>query len=70
MKEQNNPFLNASGCADPTAYHAINNLEENTNVDYKAHNLINVLKFVAGWAGFKFIGRIQLKHMKTGKEYR
>lgn len=66
-----NPFLNQSGCADPTAYHALKPIiHDEQELDKKVHNLINVLKFIAEWAGFEFIGRIQLKHKGSGKEFR
>ena len=62
-----NPFLNNEGYPDPTAYHG---LKEVIHDEKKVHNLINVLKFIVEWAGFEFIGRIQLKDKKTGREYR
>ena len=72
MEKQNrNPFYNQSGCADPTAYYGLKPLiKEEEQLDKKVHNLINVLKFIVEWAGFEFIGRIQVKHKETGKEFR
>ena len=66
-----NPFLNQSGCPDPTPYHAIKHVvKEEQNLDKKVHNLINTLKFIVDWAGFEFIGRIQIRHKETGKEFK
>lgn len=71
MANNKNPFLNSSGCPDPTAYHALKPLiKEEADLDKKVHNLINVLKFIVDWAGFEFIGRIQVKDKRTGKEFR
>jgi hypothetical protein len=68
---KNNPFYNQSGYADPTAYHAMKSVSrEERELEKKAHNLMNVLKLIADWAGFEFIGRIQLKHKKTRKEFK
>lgn len=64
-------FYNASGCADPTAYEALKPIiQEEAELEKKVHNLINVLKFIVEWAGFEFIGRIQIKDKKTGKEFK
>lgn len=66
-----NPFLNASGYPDPTAYHGTKAIvKEEQELDKKVHNLVNTLKFIVEWAGFEFIGRIQLKHKESGKEFR
>ena len=66
-----NPSRNGSGYYDPTAYKALQPMMiGESDMDKKAHNLINVLKFIVEWAGFEFIGRIQLKHKRTGKEFK
>nr|WP_308742083.1 hypothetical protein [uncultured Anaerocolumna sp.] len=71
MANNKNPFLNESGYADPTAYNALKPvIMEEAELDKKVHNVVNVLKFIVDWAGFEFIGRIQIKHKKTGKEFR
>lgn len=71
MERKNNPFYNSEGYPDPTAYGGLKPvIKEEAELDKKAHNLVNVLKFIVEWAGFEFIGRIQLKHIKTGKEYK
>lgn len=71
MGKKENPFYNESGCPDPTAYYALKNVtKEEREFEKKVHNLVNVLKFIVDWAGFEFIGRIQLKHKKSGKEFK
>lgn len=66
-----NPFYNSEGYPDPTAYNALKPIiKEEHELDKKAHNLVNVLKFIVEWAGFEFVGRIKLKHKKTGKEFK
>ena len=69
--QHKNPFYNQSGYADPTAYHGLKNIVQGEQeLDKKVHNLVNVLKFIVEWAGFEFIGRIQLKHKESGKEFK
>ena len=71
MGDKRNPKYNQSGCADPTAYEAIGQvIKEETELDKKVHNLINVLKFIIDWAGFELISRIEIKDKKTGKEFK
>lgn len=69
--DKRNPFYNSEGYPDPTAYYGMKEIvKEENELDKKVHNLINVLKFIVEWAGFEFIGRIQIKDKKTGKEFR
>lgn len=73
--DKNNPFYNSEGYPDPTAYHAMKAvMQEEKKLDKelekKVHNLVNVLKFIVDWAGFEFIGRIQLRHKKSKKEFK
>jgi hypothetical protein len=71
MGENKNPYFNQSGCADPTAYDALKPIiKEEKELEKKVRNLMTVLKLIVDWAGFEFIGRIQLKHKKTGKEFK
>ena len=68
---KSSPFFNSEGYADPTAFHGTKNvIKEEAELDKKVHNLVNVLKFIVEWAGFEFIGRIQLKHKESGKEFK
>lgn len=71
MSRSKNPYFNDSGCADPTAFHALKPIiKEEHDLDKRVHNLVNCLKFIVEWAGFEFIGRIQIKDKKTGKEFK
>lgn len=66
-----NPFFNSEGYADPTAFHGTKNIiKEEVELEKKVHNLVTVLKFIVEWAGFEFIGRIQIRDKKTGKEFK
>lgn len=66
-----NPRFNDSGCYDPTAYEALKPIiKDDAILENKAHNLVNTLKFVVEWAGFEFIGRIQIRHKKSGREFK
>ena len=69
--DKNNPFYNDKGYPDPTAHYATKSItKEEKELEKKAHNLVNVLKFIVEWAGFEFIGRIQLRHKKSKKEFK
>lgn len=71
MSKGRNPYFNESGCADPTAYEALKPIiQEDRELERKVHHVINTLKFIVSWAGFEFIGRIQIKHKESGKEFR
>lgn len=71
MAANKNPFFNGSGYPDPTAFYGSKNvIKEEKELDDKVHKLINVLKSIVEWAGFEFIGRIQIRHKKSGKEFR
>ena len=69
--KKNNLYYNSEGYPDPTAYHALKPIvQEEKKIERKAHNLVSVLKFIVEWAGFEFIGRIQLRHKESGKEFK
>jgi hypothetical protein len=61
------PWQNAEGYTDLTAYHGITNAEREKDM---ISQVIGTLKAVARLAGFEIEGRIVLKNIKTGKEYR
>lgn len=47
MPDNKNPFLNASGYPDPTAYHALKPIvREEEALDGKVNFLIKVLKYI------------------------
>ena len=71
MGNNKNPYYNKSGCADPTAYHALKPIiQEEQELERKVHILVTVLKFIVEWAGFEFIERIQLRHKESRKEFK
>ena len=68
--EYMNPKKNVEGYADPTAYEGTRNvIREETELDKKNHKVIQVIRLVADLAGFEIIGRITLKHKKSGKMF-
>lgn len=74
MGNSGKPWLNNSGCPDPTAYEALKHVraEEKRNhyVDDNAHMVISTIKNILDLSGFELIGRIQIKHKKSGKIYK
>ena len=70
MTERNSKY-NASGCKDTTAYEAVGHVsKEEHKVNQVAHDLTKLAKDLIVLAGFEVIGRIRIKHKKTGKEFR
>lgn len=72
MSKNQNPFLNSSGCPDPTAYKALKNVGavEYAPLEAKVTFLVKVLKFIINEAGFDLVNRIELKDKKTGRYFR
>jgi hypothetical protein len=66
-----NDKLNKSGYHDPTAYMAIEKVsKEEEELYLKVLELVKVFRNIANFAGFELVGRIHLKHRKTGREFR
>jgi hypothetical protein len=61
------PWLNESGCPDPTAYEVMKRLNR---VDKDAHTVITTIKNILDLSGFELIGRIQIRHKKSGKIFK
>jgi hypothetical protein len=61
----NNDFYNASGCADPTAYEAIRNLQRK-EARRNARRLIKALKKTIAENDFLLLNRIELKDKTSG----
>lgn len=71
MGNNKNLRFNSEGYYDPTAYEALKpTIKEDTAIQNKLNKLITALKLVIDLSGFELIGRIQLKHRKSGKEFR
>ena len=66
------PWLNESGCPDPTAYAAMKNVqkEQNQLIDDKAHKVVTTIRNILDLSGFELVGRIQIRHKKSGKIYK
>ena len=59
---------NASGCIDLTAYEAIKHADHKPDV--RLSNVVRIIKQVLSLAGFEMVGRVVVKDVKTGKEFR
>ena len=65
------PFRNPSGCADPTAFQALEPIaEKDAELERKVNFLIKALKFIIHEAGFELLARIEIKDSKTGRCFR
>ena len=67
MGNNGKPWLNDSGCPDPTAYEAMKRLNL---VDDIAHKVITTIKNILDLSGFELVERIQIRHKKSGKIYK
>ena len=65
---KNDLYYNGSGYPDPTAYHAMKSVD--TDLDKKVRTLVNIIHDVSHIAGFEVVGKVHLKHKRTGKEYK
>lgn len=66
-----NQKLNAEGYADPTAYYGMKEtVKEEYESDKRTYDLVKVLKYIIRMSGFELINRIQLKDIKSGREYK
>lgn len=75
MGNNGKPWLNNSGCPDPTAYAALKNVQreeriQNEAVDEAAHKVVSTIKNILDLSGFEMVGRIQIRHKKSGKIYK
>lgn len=65
-------YKNCEGYSDPTAGVAMAAVkrEEVQELTDKNHKLIQAIRNVVDLAGFEIVGRITLKHKKSGKVFR
>lgn len=71
MGNSNNPRCNNEGYSDPTAFAALKPImKEDAALQNKVNKLIACLKLVVDLAGFEPVGRIQVRHRKSGKEFK
>ena len=61
---------NAEGYVDPTAYAALKSIVNDEKTEKKAAYLLSVLKYIIRESGFEVIGRIELRHKKSGRVFR
>ena len=60
-------YYNPEGYRDPTAYDAIRNI---TDEDEKVATLIGIIKSLLRICGFELIRRIEIRSLRSGREYR
>lgn len=74
MSNNGKPWLNDSGCPDPTAYEAMKHIQKEekrfSHVDSNAHMVVTTIKNILDLSGFELVERIQIKHTKSGKIYK
>ncbi len=65
-------YKNSEGYVDPTAGVAMATVkrEENAELADRNHKVIHIIRNVVDLAGFEIVGRITLKHKKSGKVFR
>lgn len=62
--KEKDPRKNASGCNDPTAYQAIQNIDEEEE-EFK--KLFRTLRYICNVAGFEFAGRVCISNKESGR---
>ncbi|WP_246451728.1 hypothetical protein [Alkalicella caledoniensis] len=71
MGDKNNLKYNNSGYVDLTARDALEPMvKEEAAVEKKSNELVRIVKHIIALAGFELIGRVQIRHKKTGREFR
>lgn len=60
---------NSEGYSDPTAYNAMRRIEE-AERQKRLSALLFILKANISAAGFELVGRVHLRDIKTGREYK
>jgi len=67
----NNPRKNNEGYPDPTAYEGLKTIiQEESALDREANALIKVLKYIIAHSGFELINRIEIRDIKTRREFK
>ena len=74
MGNNGKPWLNDSGCPDPTAYEAMKHIQSeerrSNQTDRNARLVITTIKNILDLTGFELVERIQIRHKKSGKIFR
>ncbi len=63
----NDGYFNPEGYRDPTAHDAIRNIVDE---EEKVTTLIHVIKSILRVCGFELIRRIEIRSLRSGREYR
>lgn len=64
-------YKNSEGYSDPTAGAAIATAtKEDQEVEKLNHKVIQSFRLLVDLAGFEIVGRVTLKHKKSGKVFR
>lgn len=63
----NDGYYNPEGYRDPTAYEAIKSI---TDEEEKVSTLIHIIKTILRICGFELIRRVEIRSLRTGREYR
>ena len=62
---------NGEGYADPTAYAALSPvIQADAELEKRSNTLIKTLKYIIGLAGFELISRIEIRDLRTGREFK
>ncbi len=66
-----NPFNNSEGYPDPTAYYGERSIrKEEAELEKRAMRAVGMIKLLLELSGFTIVGRITLRDIKTGKEFK
>ena len=66
-----NPFNNSEGYPDPTAYYGERSIrKEEAELEKRAMRAVGMIKLLLELSGFTVVGRITLRDIKTGKEFK
>ena len=69
--KKSNPYFNHECYPDPTAYHGLENvIREEKEVDKQVSDVVHVIKIICNISGFEIVGRVQLKHKKSGRVFK
>lgn len=70
LPTKSSPYYNHEGYSDPTAYHALKNIGEiESPVEKKVSDLVHIFKAICELSGFEIVGRISLRHKKSGRRF-
>lgn len=71
LEKKQSLYYNKEAYPDPTAYYGMKNaMKEEEKLEIEANRLVHIIKSICDVAGFEIVGRITLKHKKSGKEFR